>query len=234
MRFNIFSSLLTSIIFLGFIKITHLLDKVVYQSHITKNYASALVSIQDSYASSETHANTSEAKTDTPEPAGEGSKEAQPEQDKSHTYGTSFLNKGYTEEEIKVLMELSTRRDALDKFQKELNTKETLLKTTADKIEAKTKELSALEEKINNLMSQLQEKSNMRIKSLAKIYENMKPIEAATIFDTLEMPLLLELIRNMKEQKVASIIAQMNPQKAKEVSLEFAKISDSIGDIKFK
>jgi flagellar motility protein MotE (MotC chaperone) len=38
----------------------------------------------------------------------------------------------------------------------------------------------------------------------------------------------------MKEQKVAPIIAHMNPQKAKIVSLEFSKIADGIDSIKKK
>jgi flagellar motility protein MotE (MotC chaperone) len=60
----------------------------------------------------------------------------------------------------------------------------------------------------------------------------MKSQDAAKIFDELDMPILLEIIRNMKEPKVGPIIAQMNPVKAKEVSLEFAKISDGIESIK--
>ncbi|NDB83442.1 MAG: hypothetical protein EB127_12050 [Alphaproteobacteria bacterium] len=235
MKVNLFSTILTSIIVLGFIKVTHLLDKLIYKTHSTETYASALVTIHNSYAAkSAPEAKNPEAKGDNASESSSSGSKASNAEYKPNAYETNFLSKGYTEEELKVLMELSTRRDDLDKYQKELTLKESLLKATADKIDVKTKELSEMERKINDLMAQLEEKSNTRIKSLAKIYENMKASEAATIFDSLEMPLLLEIVRSMKEQKVAPIIAQMNPQKAKEISLEFAKISDSIGDIKSK
>ena len=42
----------------------------------------------------------------------------------------------------------------------------------------------------------------------------MKPKEAAGIFETLDMPILLSLVKQMKEAKVAPIMALMTPAKA--------------------
>jgi len=61
------------------------------------------------------------------------------------------------------------------------------------------------------------------MKSLVKIYENMKPKDAAPIFEQLDMDVLLDIVDRMKEAKVAPILAQMNPAKAKEVTDELAK-----------
>ncbi len=242
MRVNYFSIMITTGMMLGLIKITHLLDKIITQKSDDNAYVSNLMTVNYAHAAKKsTSADKSknkndphnEDKTNSPgfKPPGQDLNQAQ---QYSNPYETNFLSKGYTEEELKVLMDLSKRRDDLDKYQQQLTLKESFLKAAEDKIASQTKDLQAMEVKINALMAQLAEKSNMRIKSLAKIYENMKASEAATIFDALEMPLLLEIVRNMKEQKVAPIIAQINPQKAKEISLEFAKISDSMGEMRSK
>ena len=64
---------------------------------------------------------------------------------------------------------------------------------------------------------------NAKFQSLVKIYENMKPREAAKIFDELDMPMLIQIVTRMKEIRVAPIIAAMNPSKAKELSIELSK-----------
>ena len=51
----------------------------------------------------------------------------------------------------------------------------------------------------------------------------MKPKDAAKIFNELEMPVLLKLVGNMKEVKVAPVIASMDPAKARELSIELSK-----------
>jgi len=71
-------------------------------------------------------------------------------------------------------------------------------------------------------MAQYNEKENMKIASLVKIYENMKPKDAAKIFEELDMPILLQVVNVMKESKVAPILSAMDPVKAKEISTEFA------------
>ena len=61
-----------------------------------------------------------------------------------------------------------------------------------------------------------------KIKQLVAIYSNMKPLDAANIFNDLEMPVLLQVIKNMKERKVAPVIASMSREKARELTKELA------------
>jgi flagellar motility protein MotE (MotC chaperone) len=51
----------------------------------------------------------------------------------------------------------------------------------------------------------------------------MKPKDAARIFEQLEMPILLDVIERMKERKAAPVIADMNPEKAKKLTIEMFK-----------
>ena len=51
----------------------------------------------------------------------------------------------------------------------------------------------------------------------------MKPKDAARIFEELDMAVLLDVIERMKERKTAPILAQMNPRRAKAITLELAQ-----------
>jgi flagellar motility protein MotE (MotC chaperone) len=51
----------------------------------------------------------------------------------------------------------------------------------------------------------------------------MKPKDAARIFGELDMVVLLDVIERMKERKIAPILAEMNPQRAKAITIELAQ-----------
>ena len=125
--------------------------------------------------------------------------------------------------ELQLLKELSKRRQELDKIQESITVRDQVLKATENKIDQKMTDLKALQAQVQEIMKQYNEKEQGKIMSLVKIYENMKPREAAKIFDELEMPVLLEVVSHMKEIKVAPVIANMNPQRARELSIELAK-----------
>ena len=59
-----------------------------------------------------------------------------------------------------------------------------------------------------------------------KIYEAMKPKEAARIVEKLDMPVLLDVVERMKERKASAVLAKMDPAKAKSVTLELAQRRD--------
>ncbi len=52
----------------------------------------------------------------------------------------------------------------------------------------------------------------------------MKPRDAATIFNDLSMPVLLQLLDRMKDSKAAAVMAAMNPDKARDVTAELAQM----------
>ena len=55
-----------------------------------------------------------------------------------------------------------------------------------------------------------------------KIYENMKPKDAARIFEQLEIDVLLLIAERMREARIAPILAKMSPAKAKAITVELA------------
>jgi flagellar motility protein MotE (MotC chaperone) len=129
----------------------------------------------------------------------------------------------FTKSEVELLKELSKRREKLEVDKKDMDIREQVLKATEGKIDQKVSELKGLQSQLEELMKQYDQKENSKILSLVKIYETMKPKDAAKIFNELEMPVLIKVVSNMKEVKVAPIIAGMEPTKARDLSIELAR-----------
>ncbi len=128
----------------------------------------------------------------------------------------------YTPVEIEVLNSLSKRRTLLDLREKEILKQEALLKAGEKEVDRKVVELLKIKRELKKL---LEDQSNMqkgRIQSLVKIYSGMKPKQAARIFDTLNMDILLAVIGKMSERKTSPILANMNPDKARKVTIRLA------------
>lgn len=128
-----------------------------------------------------------------------------------------------TQSEIDLLQRLSQRRGELESWSNDLAMREQLLKAAEQRIETKVAELKAVQDSIKSLLKQHDNEQEAKLKSLVKIYETMKPKDAAPIFEQLEMPILLDVIERMKETKAAPVIAAMNPEKARKLTTELAK-----------
>ena len=125
--------------------------------------------------------------------------------------------------EIDLLQALSQRRAELDKRSDELDGREMMLKAAEQRIAEKIDALKKMEKSIDDLLQKKDEENEAKIKNIVKIYEIMKPQEAARIFEQLDMPVLLDVVEHMKEAKAAPILANMQPQKAKALTLALAE-----------
>jgi flagellar motility protein MotE (MotC chaperone) len=131
----------------------------------------------------------------------------------------------FSKTELDILQRLSERRKKLEEWEKEIEVKERLLRITESKIDHKIVEMRDLKEEVETLLTAYNREETEKIKSLVKIYQNMKPKDAARIFEQLDMPILLRVLSEMKERSASPILAQMNPARAKEVTIEFANQS---------
>lgn len=126
--------------------------------------------------------------------------------------------------EIELLDQLAERRRTLDSWEHEISQRDALLKAAESRIDKKVKELKAMQASLDSLIKVYDDQQDGQIRSLVKIYENMKPKDAARIFQELDMETLLLVAERMKERKLAPIMAHMNPGKAKEVTVELARL----------
>lgn len=128
-----------------------------------------------------------------------------------------------TDEEIELLQSLSARREQLETRERDVEQRETLLLAAERRIDEKISELGKLQNTIEGLIVKHDEQSEKQMLSLVKIYESMKPKDAARIFEELDMIVLLGVVERMKERKTAPILASMDPKRAKEITLELAQ-----------
>lgn len=137
--------------------------------------------------------------------------------------GSAFDPASFSPAEIEVLQRLAARRDEIEARGREMDMREALVKAAEARIDKKVGEMKAMQNTIENLLRKYDEQEDNKMKSLVKIYETMKPSDAARIFEQLDMPILLSVLERMKEAKAAPIIAAMDPGKAKTVTSELAQ-----------
>lgn len=133
----------------------------------------------------------------------------------------------YTQTEVDLLQNLAKRREELDKRAEEIDMKATVLEATEKRINDRVIEMKNLQKELSTIVAEYKNQQNSEIKSLVRIYESMKPTDAAAIFNELDMPILLEVIDKMSERKAAPILAGMTPRKARDVTQELAELRKS-------
>ncbi len=126
----------------------------------------------------------------------------------------------FTQSEIAILQELAERREALDIRSQEIDRKAIQLKVAEDEIDKKLKQLQAYEAKLQKLINEYNAKEKAQLDSLVKMYSTMKPKDAARIFNTFDLDILVAILKEMKPSVSSAILAQMNALKAKAVTTE--------------
>ena len=134
-----------------------------------------------------------------------------------------------SDSEKALLQELRQRRQELDARTAALTTRESVLAATEQKLMARLTELQALQKKLEYLDAAHKQREDAGWQGLVKVYETMKPKDAATIFNDLSMPVLLQVVDRMKDAKAALILAAMNPDKARDVTAELAQMRTGHG-----
>lgn len=132
----------------------------------------------------------------------------------------SIPGNSFTQSEIAILQELAERREALDIRSQEIDKKAIQLKVAEDEIDKKLKQLQEYENKLQKLINAYTDKEKAQLDSLVKMYSTMKPKDAARIFNTFEMDILVAILKEMKPSTSSAILAQMNALKAKAVTTE--------------
>jgi flagellar motility protein MotE (MotC chaperone) len=129
----------------------------------------------------------------------------------------------YTDEEVDVLQQLAKRREELELRARQLDEREALIQAAEQRMEQRMAELKALQITLEDLLKTRSEQEEAELKSLVKMYENMKPKAAARVFEEMDMDVLLDVVDRMNERKVAPILALVTPTRAKEITFELAQ-----------
>jgi flagellar motility protein MotE (MotC chaperone) len=129
-----------------------------------------------------------------------------------------------SESEKAILLELRQRRDELDTREAAVKARESVLTAAEQKLSGRVEELQTLQKRLEGLDAARKQREDASWQGLVKLYESMKPRDAANIFNDLAMPTLLQIVDRMKETKAAAVMAAMNPDKARDVTAQLAKL----------
>ena len=124
--------------------------------------------------------------------------------------------------ELDMLRGLARRRADLETREGELDQREALLEVAERRMAETMTELEALRAEIEGMLGQADARREQQLVSLVRMYEAMRPADAAAIFDGLELEVLLNVLERMREAKAAPIVAGMTPERAREVTSELA------------
>ncbi len=129
-----------------------------------------------------------------------------------------------------ILTQLRNRRNTLEKIEKSLTLKKNLIELSEKRLDEKIKQLKELQEiekqkKIRNELSKEQ-----KLNHVIKMYEGMKPSEAARILNQLEMDVLKKIVTSIKPRNMAKILAKMDVNIAQQLTTELAEINTNAKD----
>jgi flagellar motility protein MotE (MotC chaperone) len=122
-----------------------------------------------------------------------------------------------------ILERLQSRRQELEARAREIDIRENLLKSAEKRIESKVQEMKAVESRIAAVSEQKTEADAAHFKGIITMYENMKPKDAAKVFDRLEMPVLFEIASQIAPRKMSDILGLMSTDAAERLTTEMAR-----------
>jgi flagellar motility protein MotE (MotC chaperone) len=130
---------------------------------------------------------------------------------------------GLSPAELQVLQNLGARRGQLDEREQQLSTQLALLQAAEAKVDAKMRALNGLKADVAALLSQADGREAAEVDRLVKVFEGMKPKDAAARMAILDDSVRLPIAAKMKERSLSAIVGQMPPLEAKKLTESLAK-----------
>ena len=125
---------------------------------------------------------------------------------------------GLSPAELQVIQSLGARRGELDAREQGLDTQLALIQAAEAKVDARITTMNSLKADMQALLGQLDDKQQAEVDRLVKVYEVMKPQDAAARFTLLSDDVRLPIAAKMKERALSAIIAKMPPADAKRLT----------------
>ncbi len=119
--------------------------------------------------------------------------------------------------------ELRRHQAALAEREQSIELREAVVQSVETRVREQVAKIETLKGELERLLGQVSADQQARIAQLIKVYEAMKAKNAAAIFDPMALELLLPIVRGMRETKVAAIVADMDPAKARALTAELAR-----------
>jgi flagellar motility protein MotE (MotC chaperone) len=122
-----------------------------------------------------------------------------------------------------LLEQLRARRAELEAREQTIASRELVLAAAERRLGQRIEELTQLQQRLEAMERSRGEREDAGWRGLVRTYENMRPREAAAIFEELELPVVIQILDRMGERKMAPVIGAMRPEKARVLTAELAR-----------
>ncbi len=133
-------------------------------------------------------------------------------------------NEPISDSERDLLLDLRRRRADLELRETALGAREAVLSGAERRLFVRVDELTALQARLEALETGRRQHDEANWRGLVKLYEAMRPRDAAVIFNDLDRAVLLAVLDRMKEAKAAPVLAAMLPDRARQATTELAQM----------
>lgn len=157
-----------------------------------------------------------------PTTAATDSKKTEPSKDEKAEADKQTVKKEFTQDEINHLSKLNERKKDLDAREQELVKMEAEIQAQKVELEKKLVELEQTRKSISQVLEERVQADDKKIDTLVQVYSNMKPQQAAKIFETLDEDLAVEILGKMKKKNAAEIMNLLKSEKAQVFSERYA------------
>jgi flagellar motility protein MotE (MotC chaperone) len=123
-----------------------------------------------------------------------------------------------------VLEALRARRAEIEAREQSAAAREQVVSAAERRLGQRIEELTALQQRLEALERDRAAREEAGMRGLVRLYEGMRPRDAATIFDELEMPVLVRIVDRMREAKASPVIGAMKPERARLLTAELARL----------
>ncbi|MEO3474503.1 hypothetical protein AAFN86_21735 [Roseomonas sp. CAU 1739] len=122
-----------------------------------------------------------------------------------------------------LLEQLRARRTDIEAREQAVSAQEIVLQAAEARLTRRVEELTAMQQRLEALDRARGEREEAGWRGLVRTYEAMRPRDAATIFDDLDMPVMVEILDRMSDRKAAPVIGAMRPDRARMATAELAR-----------
>ena len=123
-----------------------------------------------------------------------------------------------------MLESLRARRAEIEERQAAAMQREQLVTAAERRLAQRVEELAALQTRLETLERERAQREEAGLRGLVRLYEGMRPRDAAAIFDDLDMPVLVPIVDRMREARAAPVMAAMRPERARALTAELTKL----------
>lgn len=129
--------------------------------------------------------------------------------------------------DARVLAEVTRRQAEVERREAELETREARLSAAETMARTQLSTLSQMRSELERLVTREGEAAGADIDALVSLYSNMRPQQAAKVFERLEPARAATILLRIPDRQAGPILAQMDPQAALAVTQEIAGRRDA-------